>query len=137
MSALLVPDPEQLFGLIPKTRWLRNIIIAARGFCGVVSPGPDPDVPVMSRCPGNKPDNPNNSSVYGPTAVRCAAGCAAVQEASEIGVGVASTDPDCSSTSTSAFSLFFTIFLGLSGIGVISFILCWAISIKFPNLSSI
>ena len=35
---------------------LRNIIIAARGFCGVVSPGPDPDVPVMSRCPGNKPD---------------------------------------------------------------------------------
>jgi hypothetical protein len=35
---------------------LRNIIIDARGFCGVASPEQDSDVPVMSRCPGNKPD---------------------------------------------------------------------------------
>ena len=35
---------------------MRNIIIDARGFCGVASPEQDSDVPVMSRCPGNKPD---------------------------------------------------------------------------------
>jgi hypothetical protein len=37
MSEPLIPDLEQLFALIPKTSWLRNIIIDARGFCGVAA----------------------------------------------------------------------------------------------------